>query len=119
MVNKLYLSITGSASLDMRESGTITAIEISTQSPTAVTNQIEVGFNSAAQFQTNDATGVLASVNVPSVIAASVNVVIPLSEAVDAGERLYLHQSAGGMTSVVIYSIPGGPPSTRLPARRR
>ncbi len=118
MINKLFSTVTGTVSLDIREPGSITAIMISAQVPTAVTAEIEVSFNSTAQFQTNDATGILASVNLPAVIGAQANVVLQLSEPVDAGERIYLHISGSPRTSATIVTSTTGSPG-RVPARRR
>jgi hypothetical protein len=118
MINKLYASVTGTVSLDFRDSGVLTSIVISAQTPTAVTAQIEVSFNSTAQFQTNDATGVLASVNLPAVIGATGNLTVPLNEPIDAGERIYLHTSSGVMVSALLVSTTAGAPSRVAPRRR-
>ena len=118
MVNKLYSSVTGTASLDVREPGVITGITISWQTPAAATVKIEVSFNSTAQFAVNDSTGILAAMNGPSAMGASGHLTIPMNELVDAGERLYLHTEGSPVISVVIYTQTAGT-AARVPARRR
>jgi hypothetical protein len=119
MVNKLFSTVTGTVSLDIRETGILNSVVISAQVPTATTAEVELSFNSTGQTLTNDATGVLASMNLPAVIGGSGHVHIQMNEPVDAGERIYLHTTGSPRCSVTLYSTPTGQASARATVRRR
>jgi hypothetical protein len=112
MINSLYAAGTTTVSIDIREDGTITGINWSQINSSPVEGQWELSFNSAPSFTTNDTTGVLGG----GPVAALANEVIhdtgfiPFSEAVQAGERLFLHQSGLGVKTRAFISsdIKGG-----------
>ncbi len=119
MIQKLHSTTTGTVSLDIRETGVLTQLVLTCQIPTASQAQIEVSFNSTAQFSTNDATGVLATMNLGPSIGNAGHVSITLEEPVDAGERIYLHTSASAVSTALLVTRPSAPAASRPVARRR
>jgi hypothetical protein len=114
MVNTLYLAAAGTASLDFRDAGNIVGVTISTNS--AAIGSIEVSFNSSSSFATNDTTGVIAG----AVVAASgldPAAFYEMTEPVDVGERIFLHNSAANVVRVFIYT--DSKSSARAATRRR
>jgi hypothetical protein len=94
MVNKLFLSLAGTASLDFRDNGKITAVSVSWSG--GGSGGWELSFNSSSQISTNDATGTILNGTIPSAAASNGFASLLMNETVDAGERVFLHLTGVG-----------------------
>lgn len=114
MVNTLYLSTAGTASLDFRDKGTITGICIMWKD--VAVGAGEVSFNSSSSLTTNDTTGVIAGV-LSNATAVANGQYFPLQEPVDVGERIFLHVT-GALNETRVFIMTDSAPS-RPSTRRR
>jgi hypothetical protein len=113
MINTLFSQAPGTVSIDFRDAGNLTAIALS--STDNVGGQVEVSFNSTPSYTTNDTTGVIAAI-VLQAGGTPQQLVIPMSEPVDVGERLFLHNQAANTARAIVITDSKGP---RPPGRRR
>jgi len=114
MTNTMYIAAAGTVSFDFREAGTIIGVAIVTND--AAAGACELSFNSTAQLTTHDTNGVVAGLTFTATGAQTVYVSPPMSEKVDAGERLYLHVTGANVVRAFIHTDSTG---ERRPPRRR
>jgi hypothetical protein len=101
MINTLYATGAVTASLDVRSDGRIIGLAYFIN--TAATGNFELTFNSSPSYTTNDTTGVIAGG--PLIANTALDGYIAFDEPVEAGERLFLHQTGvGNITRLMIYS---------------
>jgi hypothetical protein len=112
-VNTLYISAVGTSSIDFRDAGNIVGINMVSNDNAPGT--IEVSFNSSPSFTTNDTTGVIGGLILPG-NGTGADFSAVMREAVDVGERLFLHSSSAAATRVFVYTDATG---TKPSPRRR